>query len=745
MNDILFLSKRFQSKRKTGNGYGFQTSVCNHETIMLEKLKSLISQLKSIKDFWDQNSYLKNSVLVSSYEKKILAKSNRLERLFEYEHKTSSDSMVGARFYSYNGKRAHLFTYLLTKDELISSINLFEKYISVFSDTFGSEASQKQLESAAMEKRPQPKSFSMTDFYQLTHELSFIEKFDIYRCNKKIEDKVILVTLYKTNTDTIELLKKIGINVIQSNLLNSTTVLMNKDNYDLLLSKAPYLVSMSVKNFMDSVKESGKAEEFKEPLLPNPTNEPTIGVIDTFFDGSSYFHNFVTVDYRIDPNITLKPEDSYHGTAVDSLIVDLPDLDPDLDDGCGYFKVKHFAVATSNGNSIFSLMTKIKDIIIQNYNQIHVWNLSLGSNMEIDENCISPVAALIDDLQVKYGVIFVVAGTNKGNSDKKDMRIGSPADSINSVVVNSVTKDNKPAPYCRFGPALGFFIKPDLSYYGGDSDYPLNVYYDRAKHTSSGTSFAAPLISRKLCYLIDVLKIDRETAKALLINSAMSFDCSTEEDIKSIGHGIVPIKISDIVGSKDDEIKFMIKGSSKKFYTYDYSLPIPQENDRFPYAIKATLCYFPTCNRSQGVDYTGTELNLNIGKAENDKFHLNKIKLLAKDSYLTEEEARNTFRKWDNVKNIKTKYSHTSGMTAKEGTLWGIQIAYYDRNAPRDNNGDLPEIHWGLVVTLKALDHKNRYDSFIHECSFHQWLVTPISLKESVKTYIKLNEDIHLE
>jgi hypothetical protein len=331
----------------------------------------------------------------------------------------------------------------------------------------------------------------------------------------------------------------------------------------------------------------------------------------------------------------------------------------------------------------------------------------------------------------------------------KEQRIGSPADSINSIVVNSVDKNNQPASYCRIGPALGFFIKPDLSYYGGDKENPLFVYWDHARRTNSGTSFAAPLISRKLCYLIDVLNIDRESAKALLISSAIQFDDNHNVDAKSMGFGVVPIKIQDIVDAKDDEIKFIIKCKSKKYFTYDYSLPVPIENKKFPYSVKAVFCYFPSCNRNQGVDYTGTELEFKIGKITEGK---NKKEITLHDekenqyaTYLSEENARKVFRKWDNVKVIKTKYSSRSGMKAKDNEKWGIRIAYFDRDKGRNDNGELPEISWGLVVTLKALDHKNRIDSFINNCSFNQWLVTKISINERVAVYNQMEETIQFD
>jgi len=83
--------------------------------------------------------------------------------------------------------------------------------------------------------------------------------------------------------------------------------------------------------------------------------------------------------------------------------------------------------------------------------------------MEINSNFISPEAAILDKIQFENDIIFVVAGTNKPkNSNVK--KIGAPADSINSMVVNSVSTSNKPVDYSREGLVLSFFNKPDISY-----------------------------------------------------------------------------------------------------------------------------------------------------------------------------------------------------------------------------------------------------------------------------------------
>ena len=89
--------------------------------------------------------------------------------------------------------------------------------------------------------------------------------------------------------------------------------------------------------------------------------------------------------------------------------------------------------------------------------------------MEIKENFISPEAAELDRIQSEYDVLFVVAGTNRpANETKTPMKIGSPADSLNALVVNSVDFRKNSASYTRVGPVLSFFNKPDVSYYGGD-------------------------------------------------------------------------------------------------------------------------------------------------------------------------------------------------------------------------------------------------------------------------------------
>ena len=64
-------------------------------------------------------------------------------------------------------------------------------------------------------------------------------------------------------------------------------------------------------------------------------------------------------------------------------------------------------------------------------------------------NYISPEAAELDKIQCEYDVIFVVAGTNKTRKMTGTVKIGAPADSLNSLIVNAVDFNGKPASYTR--------------------------------------------------------------------------------------------------------------------------------------------------------------------------------------------------------------------------------------------------------------------------------------------------------
>lgn len=744
MNNVLELKgKRFIQARKNNISGG--VAMNGKVEVTTEHLLRLKSQLNQIKDFWDKEARPFDGLLISVYYNKIVAKSNRIAGLFKGTD--SNNSIVGAKFNT--DKNKHIITYFLDVEDLVKSIELISNTSDILSKKFAGSINKKKFE----DKRDiNPIVFnglpiSMSLFKQVIADTSYIESFQIEKPTAEFKQSII--TLYDVKKETKTLLKKLGIDILSTRILDNQTVYLDEKQVELLFEKAPYLVSMATGNLsMLSPDEFINDSQVEIMTIPDPTNEPVIGVIDTLFDEIVYFNKWVEYHDLVSKDIYKGPNDYNHGTAVSSIIVDGIKLNPWLDDGCGRFRVRHFGVAVGAEFSSFSIIKQIKSIVAGNQD-IKVWNISLGSNQEINDNFISAEASILDRIQSENDVIFVVAGTNKPNADI--LKIGSPADSINSMVVNAVTKSGLQTKYTRRGLVLSFFAKPDVSYYGGSEEQYIRVCEPLGAASVAGTSYAAPWIARKLAYLINVLGFNREVAKAMIIDAARGWnEKPTPEEVAVYGHGIVPIHINDIVQAKDDEIKFIVSDVSEKWNTYSYNFPIPLKDEKYPYIAKATMCYFPLCDRSQGVDYTNTELNLHFGRIGND----NKIKDIKGDrqnidespddegDYILEREARRRFRKWDNVKYITE--SAVKRMIPKDSYKnknWGMEIKTNNRLDPRDGMG----IRFGVVVTLKEMNGINRIDEFIKNCTLNGWLVNSIDIASRVDIHQKVNEEIEFE
>lgn len=744
MNNVLELKgKRFIQASKTGSGGG--ASMNSKKIVTREQLLRLIERISQIKEFWKQEKRPFEGILISVHYNKIVAKSNRIAGLFK--GKDSNYAIVGAKFNK--EKTKHIITYFLDMEDLDKSIELLLKTSDIIKVKFQNGIDKVTFDDRKkIDKIPFSKfSITKSTFKQVIADVSYIEDFEVEMATRQLKQSII--TLYNTHTDTKMLFENIGIDILKSRILDNQTVFLDENQLQILFEKAPYLVSMATEDLSELSPEDF-IQEYQQGTLymPSPTIEPTVGVIDTLFDKRVYFGEWVEYHDMVDDNLPKNPDDYRHGTAVDSIIVDGARLNPWLDDGCGRFRVRHFGVAIGSKFSSFTITKQIKEIIANN-KDIKVWNISLGSNQEVNDNFISAEGAILDKIQYENDVIFVVAGTNKPSADIE--KIGSPADSINSMVVNAVTQNGLSTKYARRGLALSFFAKPDVSYYGGSEEKYIKVCEPLGEANVAGTSFAAPWIARKLSYLMDILGLNREVAKAMIIDAARDWnEKPTPEEVALYGHGIVPIKIDDIVHTKEDEIKFLVYDVSEKWNTYNYYFPVPIKDDKYPYIARATMCYFPMCDRTQGVDYTNTELNLHFGRI-NNKGKIEDIKgdkqnqdvILDNEKYfLLEGEARERFRKWDNVKYIAERPKNKM-MPKKsyDNKNWGMEIKTNNRLDPKNGIG----IRFGVVVTLKEINGVNRIDEFIKNCTLNGWLVNKIDVQTRVDINKKVNEDIEFE
>lgn len=738
MNSLLQLKGHFE-QRSNPNRPGPRNLPTGQE-IHVAHVSDLKMQLSELAAFWADKT-LFTKALVSVHYTDVVAKSNRIKDLLSESPKGANESIVGARFDETGDGIKHVITHCVFRDTIKKAVAELDECIQVLNTQFSGKLSVSQIDDINL-NRVSINGMAKTKFVSLMVDCFHVEFINIDTDKDPIEERSI-VTLYETDVRSSQILRQIGISETKYQQLDDITFVMNPDQFEILKDAAPYLIAMSVSDIAQILAaNTNDIDEDPDFSIPKPTNEPVVGVIDTHFYDKVYFRDWVQYHNEQPGEIELKPNDYDHGTMVTSIIVDGPTLNPRLEDNCGRFQVRHFGVAKDGRNNSSSIMRAIKRVVSEN-KDIKVWNLSLGSELEISKNFISPEAAVLDKIQFENDVVFIVSGTNKRDDDISNKRLGAPADSINSIVVNSVDFEQTPALYSRTGPILSFFNKPDVSYYGGTDDDRIVVYASYGKKASYGTSFAAPWITRKMAFLIYKMGLTKEVAKALLIDSAAGWKKNAYNS-ETIGYGVVPKKIDNIIQCENDEIRFVISEVSELFDTYNYNIPIPVYQESQPFIAKATLCYFPKCSRNQGVDYTDTELDLHFGriKGKGIKSIDNNLQNDEGKYFLKEGRARKLYRKWDNIKLIgeELKDSPRSRKVYDDGR-WGISLKTKERLLGNAGKG----LNFGLVITLKEINGQSRIEEFIRLCTLRGWLVNKVSVENQIEVYNKADVDVEFE
>ncbi|WP_303148960.1 S8 family peptidase [uncultured Cloacibacillus sp.] len=753
MNPLLQVKLRFDNERNTQQVVA--KNLRANASTSDDKVCQLIESLRAVNRFYKNSPKVIENMLIDVNYNDIIAKSNRIQALLKPVGRATNDIIVGARFSAAEvGAENHVITYYVDPKTVGRTIGELEIIRSFIQERLNGKATPSNFNETRT-KRPNIDydgyGLSKPKIRNLIVDCSVVESFSIPGIDVPVEQESYLITFYKTELSIDSLLEKLNVNsgYYRYTFYGDDTISATKELYQYLSGNVPYLISMVSSDLSKiTLNDIGVEQKLPTISIPDPANEPTIGVIDTLFDESVYFSKWVENNDYLD--LIEKPlaqnSEREHGTEVTSIIVDGPRLNPGLDDGCGRFKVRHFGVCDDK-ISVSRLVRKIKDIVSKNPD-IHVWNLSLGTEDEVSKNFISYDAAEIDELTSQGNVIFVISGTNDNRSTKdRTLRVGSPADSLNSIVVNSVRRDRTPATYSRKGNVLSFFNKPDVSYYGGDHDERIIVYSPiRGEVEEFGTSFAAPWISRKLCYLIDIMGLSREVAKALIIDSAAGWEykTSTYKMKDLIGYGIVPISINSILETSNDEIRFVVYGVSESYKTANYAIPVPKDEDNnYPYIARATMCYFPKCSRSQGVDYTNRELSLKFGRVKPNG-SIEDINDNIQDdagAYVDERASRREFRKWENTKFISKIHKKNRPLKSYDERFWGISVVSKERLSTKMQGG----LNFAAVITLKEIQGINRIQYFITACNLRGYIVNQLNMNAQVEVYNANQEEITFE
>ena len=209
MNDVLLLKGRFEQKsRPQGSPIRQLPSKAAEHGVTAEHINDLIFQLNDLKTFWEDNTLIQN-ILIDVHYDRIIAKSNRVQSLFE---QNCNEHVVGARF-TPNSPKKHIITYCFARNAIDHAIETLRKCEEIVSEQYGGEIRKQHIDEINVQKL-NFEGISRSHFVSCIVDCYYIERFAIRRTPVDVKDRTI-ISLYKTNEDTIELLKRIKINITE--------------------------------------------------------------------------------------------------------------------------------------------------------------------------------------------------------------------------------------------------------------------------------------------------------------------------------------------------------------------------------------------------------------------------------------------------------------------------------------------------------------------------------------------------
>jgi serine protease AprX len=462
---------------------------------------------------------------------------------------------------------------------------------------------------------------------------------------------------------------------------------------------------------------------------------PTVAVFDTgVAAGNLALKNWVSSrDTYVNP-----PDTNYeHGTAVASLVAGGSSINANFSntacmvhDVCG--------LESGAGGYISDLIVRLQDAVKKKPG-VKVWNLSLGAPFPCDEQLFSDFSQALDQLSDQYGVLFVVASGNYLTAPRRtwptqllagEDRVSSPGESVRALTVGSiahleaadtVVKVGEPAPYTRRGPGPVFTPKPDIVHFGGNAHHTgddQNPWKAGAASTAVlqangaiargfGTSYAAPLASAMAAHAWASLQghaaltPSPSLVKALLIHAAQLANPNYEPWQRRYYGAGLPQSAVDVLYDRDDSFTLVFEAQllpgNMRWRKAPYPVPTALlHNGKFRGEVIITAAYAPPLDAAYGAEYVRSNLDVNWGFLDGDRFH-GKIPPEGEDGTTgLEIQQVKHGGKWAPVKTQRNTF--TGGIT---GDTWALQASLTQRAFEPPLALAMSAI---IVVTLRALD-----------------------------------------
>lgn len=531
---------------------------------------------------------------------------------------------------------------------------------------------------------------------------------------------------------------------------------------------------------MDSVVTNVKLEK----LAKEDKNYVNVGVLDSGIEELDINKDWILEDKKLcytDEDINRK-----HGTMVSTILlygdqlIDFPKINASP---VNIFDATVFGINGNRYTAEDELIINIKEVISKYHDKIKIWNLSLGSQVNIREDSFSDFAMVLDELQNKYNILICKsAGNYLGKGENK---ICNGADSVLSLVVGSLANKkafndladiNTPSPFSRIGRAPANIIKPEVVHYGGNcgpsfkDGSGIKTIDDLGNQVDvCGTSFSTPRVTSLIASIQDKLEIDTIDPlllKALIIHSArvpQEMNKFQEEDIvKMVGFGI-PMNVDSILKEYESKTTLVLRDKiKKKRYIEILDFPYPEnlsDDQFFNGKITVTLVFKPYLDQEEGIEYCQSDINLEFGtynqggemenilendgiKKENNKNLLNKTiyskKIQMSENYLIQYKNKYyPIKKYIVDLNKMTNANKSKFLTKDK--KWYLKLSQLFREKiEREYGSHLEDLvqEFCLIISFEDItNQKNVHDSVINKLIKNNFIYSDIIVRNDVSIY----------
>ena len=461
---------------------------------------------------------------------------------------------------------------------------------------------------------------------------------------------------------------------------------------------------------------------------------PRAAIVDSGISPSSYLREWEMDTLSF---CTESEKDPKHGTFVTGRLLN----DGESFGGIVYLNAEILPAGGSIGLAEFQ--QRLEATLRTYHKIIKVYNISLGSDMQADPNCFSAAAHVLDSLQERYDVLFIISGGNyeklRGLSEEhpSDNRITSPAESVHSVTVGSVTHrdtnvqpHHSPSLFTRRGPSSAGFVKPEVCAYGGSHEkrmgrlYPVGVFSIGTRNElaeDSGTSHAVPMVTAlaaKIFHRYSHVFQSPDMTKAMLLHYTR-LHSRRPPDLYT-GYGIIT-EANENFEEITSSAVYLHEGVVRQGgITEVNGIPVPAPMcGKNAGRIEMTLVYKTRTDLNFPHYYCCTNLELSLGYYKRGlwKAILTSKDLLALQKSTEEKEVNREMFKWNPVKLYETKL---------KGAALPGELVLRITPSKRDFCADNSEIRYSVVLSFTH-ERENLFDEIIMHYDEYGGVLEPAS------------------